>query len=140
MNGKVMAGLLSFLKTGTDEFGRAIELTQISKTVSAGNANQDPVQGQSFTGSDQNEFIAKKSVASAVGGFLHFFVDFYKSMAPTLSIEPGKKLHLVIEDDVQIPKIFFARKFHVNDLKKAVKRFNTSAQLKPEKQSTSKVH
>lgn len=125
MNGKIMAGLLSFLKVGTEEFGKAVEMSNISKTVSAGNANQDPVQGQSFTGNDQNEFILKKSSAAAVGGFLNFFVDFYKSMAPTLSIHPGKKLYLVIEDDIQIPKVFFTKKFSVDDVKSVLQKYNT---------------
>jgi hypothetical protein len=91
----------------------------------AGGPNSNPISGSNVTGNNA-KYIAGKSLAGASAGFLDWWIDYYKSLSPTLAMPPGSKIFLTIKGEVQIPKEFFTEeKISANE----ILRKNTTSTL-----------
>lgn len=121
-NGKLAAAALSFLKDGTVAFGEAMSRSQTTTTVVGGGLTGNSASGQNVTG-DKESFILGQTAAGASGKFLNWWVDYYTSLSPTIAIEPGKKLFLSLEGEVQIPEVFFSSNENIKS------RLNTEQSL-----------
>jgi hypothetical protein len=106
MRGKAKAMGMEFLQGAIKGYGEATAAAQVTTEVVSGTVNTNPTSGQNITG-NQDKYITGQAVASAAGNFLDWYIDFYKSLAPTLATPPGKKVYLSIKGEIQIPKVFF---------------------------------
>ena len=106
-NGKLAAAALSFLKDGTVAFGDALSHSQTTTTVVGGGLTGNSTSGQNVTG-DKESYVLGQTASGAAGKFLNWWVDYYTSLSPTIAVEPGKKIFLSLEGEVQIPEIFFS--------------------------------
>jgi len=122
--GKLAQALLQFLQGGVKGFGAAMAATGISSQGIQGNATSGPLKVDNV--SDQQRYISGKSIEAAAGGFLDWWITYYKSLSPTLAVPPGRKVYFAITDTVEIPKSFFMeRDFNTkNSIKMEVKNDN----------------
>jgi hypothetical protein len=113
-----------FLRDATTEFGKAMAAAQIRTDVVGGGENYAPKSAENVTG-NKAEYIVGKSSQAAIANFMNWWVDFYTNLSPTIAIGPGAKIFIAIEEEVQIPKMFFESSLDKNELDKEQKRLNT---------------
>ncbi|MBF0206350.1 MAG: hypothetical protein HQK53_05620 [Oligoflexia bacterium] len=131
--GKITGAALMFLRDATQEFGKAMAAAQIKTDIVDGGTFSSPGKAENVTGS-QTKYIAGKSSQAAVGTFLNWWIDFYMGLSPTIAIGPGKKIFLAIEEEVQIPKIFFEETtITMEQVESERKRMNTLGNVKENK-------
>lgn len=127
MNGKGKMAALMFLQGGVEAFGKAMSFAQQqSQTTSA--SQYGPQQQSVNIAGDQNKYMAGQTIAGATGKFLNWFQDYYAKLSPSLALENGRKIFLIIDGSVQIPKIFFKNKLSitVSDVNQFVEVANTN--------------
>lgn len=105
--GKVAAAALEFLQNGTAQFGEAMAAAQVRTNVVDSGLGTNSAQN---VDGNQGQYIAGKTLSGASAGFMKWWIDYYKSLSPTLAIKPGTKIYLSMIDQVQIPREFFHQK------------------------------
>lgn len=104
--GKIAQAALQFLQSGVKEFGKAMAAAQVTSEVVPGGPNTDSQSASNVTGST-SKYIGGQALAGASAGFLDWWINYYKSLSPTLAMAPGSKVFLTVKGEVQIPKEFF---------------------------------
>ena len=132
--GKVAAAAMQFLQSGVSEFGKAMAAAQVQTDLSSGGVNSNPQTASNVQGNDAR-YMLGKSIAGASAGFLDWWIDYYKSLSPTLAMAPGSKIFLTIKGEVQIPQEFF---IETKLDQSTVIRNNTAKTLSPQGESDEK--
>lgn len=112
MPGKTAAGILTFLQSAITAFGQAAAAAQVQTSATTGQVGA-PTQSSNVIG-DQNKYIFGQTAAGAVGNFMNWIVDFYKSMEVGLAVEPGRKTFVMLEQTILVPKMFFGEEIPKN--------------------------
>lgn len=104
--GKIAQAAMQFLQSGVTEFGKAMAAAQVTSEVVPGGPNSSSQSASNVTGSN-SKYIGGQALAGASAGFLDWWINYYKSLSPTLAMAPGSKVFLTVKGEVQIPKEFF---------------------------------
>jgi len=109
MQGKVQSkqgrvATMAFMSSVVEGVGKAVQATQTSQSTNAFGGTQSSVTG------DQEKYLIAGGAANAVSMVAQWYLKQAQNLAPTVSVNSGRDVWIVMKDKVALPPEYFSKK------------------------------
>ena len=105
--GRVAA--VAFLASVVDGVGKAVQAAQTSQSVNALGGSQSVMTG------DSGKYVVAGGAANAAGMVAQWYLQQAQSLAPTVAVNSGRDVWIVMKDKVTLPFEFFKKEGKPNE-------------------------
>lgn len=114
MQGKVQSkqgrvATMAFMSSVVEGVGKAVQATQTSQSTNAFGGTQSSVTG------DQEKYLIAGGAANAASMVAQWYLKQAQNLAPTVSVNSGRDVWIVMKDKVALPPEYFSKKGDGNE-------------------------